>query len=96
MNKESFRKLGIILNENIPTQELLAEDFNGEYYGLTKRQTEKIRALRDIVTEYNRTLPSKVQMLLLYLCLVDLLQFSYNRLFLFTQYTPSYEWNALE
>ena len=55
MNKESFRKLGIILNENIPTQELLAEDFNGEYYGLTKRQTEKIRALRDIVTEYNRT-----------------------------------------
>ena len=59
MNKESFRKLGIILNENIPTQELLAEDFNGEYYGLTKRQTEKIRALRDIVTEYNRTLPSK-------------------------------------
>ena len=56
MNKESFRKLGIILNENIPTQELLAEDFNGEYYGLTKRQTEKIRALRDIVTEYNRTL----------------------------------------
>ena len=59
MNKETFRKLGIILNENIPTQELLAEDFNGEYYGLTKRQTEKIRALRDIVTEYNRTLPSK-------------------------------------
>ena len=52
MNKESFRKLGIILNENIPTQELLAEDFNGEYYGLTKRQTEKIRALRDIVTEF--------------------------------------------
>ena len=59
MNKETFRKLGIILNENIPAQELLAEDFNGEYYGLTKRQTEKIRALRDIVTEYNRTLPSK-------------------------------------
>lgn len=58
MNKESFRKLGIILNENIPTQELLAEDFNGEYYGLTKRQTEKIRALRDIVTEYNRTISS--------------------------------------
>ena len=56
MNKESFRKLGIILNENIPTHELLAEDFNGECYGLTKRQTEKIRALRDIVTEYNRTL----------------------------------------
>lgn len=58
MNKESFRKLGIILNENIPTQELLAEDFNGEYYGLTKRQTEKIRALRDIVTEYNRKISS--------------------------------------
>lgn len=56
MNKETFRKLGIILNENIPAQELLAEDFNGEYYGLTKRQTEKIRALRDIVTDYNRTL----------------------------------------
>ncbi len=47
MNKDSFRKLGIILDGNIPTQELLAEDFNGEYYGLTKRQTEKIRALRD-------------------------------------------------
>ena len=58
MNKETFRKLGIILNENIPAQELLAEDFNGEYYGLTKRQTEKIRALRDIVTEYNRTISS--------------------------------------
>lgn len=56
MNKESFRKLGIILNENIPTHELLAEDFNGEYHGFTKRQSEKIRALRDIVTEYNRTL----------------------------------------
>ena len=56
MNKETFRKLGIILNENIPTHELLAEDFNGDHYGLTKRQTEKIRALRDIVTEYNRTL----------------------------------------
>lgn len=63
MNKESFRKLGIILNENIPTQELLAEDFDGEYYGLTKRQTEKIRALRDIVTEYNRTLPSDPQVI---------------------------------
>ena len=58
MNKESFRKLGIILNENIPAQELLAEDFNGEYYGLTKRQTEQIRALRDIVTEYNRKISS--------------------------------------
>ena len=58
MNKETFRKLGIILNENIPAQELLAEDFNGEYYGLTKLQTEKIRALRDIVTEYNRTISS--------------------------------------
>jgi len=59
MNKESFRKLGIILNENIPTLELLAEDFNGENYGLSKRQTEKVRALRDIIMEYNRTLPDK-------------------------------------
>ena len=36
MNKESFRKLGIILNENIPTQELLAEDFNGEWKSPTR------------------------------------------------------------
>ena len=59
MNKDAFKKLGIVLNENISTQELLAEDFNGENYGLSKNQTDKIRALRDIVTEYNRTLPSK-------------------------------------
>lgn len=58
MNKDAFKKLGIVLNENISTQELLAEDFNGENYGLSKNQTDKIRALRDIVTEYNRTIPS--------------------------------------
>lgn len=62
MNKDAFKKLGIILKENISAQELLAEDFNGEYYGLTKRQSEKIKALRDIVTEYNRTIPSNGQL----------------------------------
>lgn len=56
MNKDTFKKLGIVLNEDIPTHELLAEDFNGEHYGLNKRQTDKIRALRDIIVEYNRTL----------------------------------------
>ena len=59
MNKETFRKLGIILNENIPAPVLLAEDFDGESYGLSKSQTDKIRALRDIVSEYNRTIPEK-------------------------------------
>lgn len=47
--------LGLQLNENIPLDILLGENFNGSLYGLTPDQTQMVRALREVVTEYNST-----------------------------------------
>ncbi len=57
MNSSLLQTLGINLKSDIPTDQLLSESFNPKSYGLTKTQEKKIRALRDIITEYNQSIP---------------------------------------
>lgn len=47
--------LGLQLNENIPLDILLSENFNGSIYGVTGEDLAKVRALRQVVTQYNKT-----------------------------------------
>lgn len=57
MKKELLKKLGIRLEMDIPINELLSENFNAKLYSLNRSQAEKIHILRDIITEYNHTIP---------------------------------------
>ena len=60
---KALAELGLELNESIPLEILLSENFNGSLYGMTQEQTDKVRALKDVVSEYNRakTLDKNVQ-----------------------------------
>lgn len=51
---KALAELGLEVQENIPIDILLSENFNGSLYGMTKEQTDKVRALRDVVSEYNK------------------------------------------
>ncbi len=57
MKQSLLKTLGIKLTSDIPTDQLLSENFNAERYGLSTTQQKKIRALRDIITEYNQSIP---------------------------------------
>ncbi len=57
MKSSLLQTLGIKLTSDIPTDQLLNENFNAEQYGLSISQQKKIRALRDIITEYNQSIP---------------------------------------
>lgn len=57
MFQESLKALGIRLSEEIPVSVLLDEKFSGKLAGLSDVQTRKIKALRDIITEYNKSVP---------------------------------------
>ena len=49
---QALERLGLKLKEQVGLDELLSENFNPQLYGLTKAQTEKVNALRDVVTAY--------------------------------------------
>ncbi len=38
-----------------PLEILLSENFNGSLYGMTQEESATVRALRQVVTQYNRT-----------------------------------------
>ena len=52
---KELAQLGLELNESIPLEILLGENFNGTLYGMTQEDSAKVRALRQVVTQYNRT-----------------------------------------
>ncbi len=56
-NNELLQTLGINLESDIPTELLLSENFNAQAYGLKPRLVKKIKALRDIIVDYNRNIP---------------------------------------
>ena len=49
---QALERLGLKLKEQVRLDELLSENFNPRLYELTKAQTEKVNALRDVVTAY--------------------------------------------
>ncbi len=57
MNNSLLQTLGIKLESDIPAYQLLNENFNAEQYGISNSLQKKIRALRDIITEYNQSIP---------------------------------------
>lgn len=48
--KTNLSKLGICIN--LPVQVIMAKDFSPASYGCSQTETERIMALRDVVTEY--------------------------------------------
>lgn len=51
---QALKKLGLEFQEEIPLNVLLNENFNGNLYGMTKTQQSKLKALREVVVEYNK------------------------------------------
>lgn len=51
---KALAELGLQVNESIPLDILLGENFNGALYGMTQEETDKVHALREVVAEYNR------------------------------------------
>lgn len=45
---KALAMLGLQLNENIPLDIHLGENFNGSLYGLTRKESVKVRALRQV------------------------------------------------
>ena len=52
---KALAELGLELNESIPLDILLSENFNGSLYGMTQEESRKVQALREVISEYNRT-----------------------------------------
>ena len=52
---KALAQLGLKVNEEIPLDILLSENFNGSLYGMTQEESAKVRALRQVVTQYNKT-----------------------------------------
>ena len=52
---KALAQLGLKVNGEIPLDILLSENFNGSLYGMTQEESAKVRALRQVVTQYNRT-----------------------------------------
>ena len=52
---KALAQLGLNVNEEIPLDILLGENFNGSLYGMTQEESAKVRALRQVVTQYNKT-----------------------------------------
>ena len=52
---KALAQLGLKVNGEIPLEILLSENFNGSLYGMTQEESAKVRALRQVVTQYNRT-----------------------------------------
>lgn len=50
----ALKTLGITIRQDIPLTELLGEHFNPHQYDLTKKQAEKVTALRDIIVTYGK------------------------------------------
>ena len=50
--QNALKKLGIRPAKRLPIGVLLSETFNGSLYGMGEEQMERVKALRDIVTEY--------------------------------------------
>ena len=50
---EALERLGIRVNSPVSLDILLGENFNGNLYGMTKVQMEKVRALREVLVTYN-------------------------------------------
>lgn len=49
---QALERLGLKLKEPIELEELLSENFNPQLYGLTRSQSEKVNALRDVIATY--------------------------------------------
>lgn len=52
---KALAELGLELNESIPLDILLSENFNCSLYGMTQEESRKVQALREVISEYNRT-----------------------------------------
>ena len=52
---KALAQLGLKVNGEIPLDILLSENFNGSLYGMTQEESAKVRALRQVVTQYNKT-----------------------------------------
>ena len=52
---KALAQLGLKVNGEIPLDILLSENFNGSLYGMTQVESAKVRALRQVVTQYNKT-----------------------------------------
>jgi len=53
--QKALETLGIRASENLSLDILLGESFNGNVYGMPLEQMEKVRALRDLVSQYNNS-----------------------------------------
>lgn len=53
--QKALKRLGIRPAQKISLDVMLGEHFNGRLYGMDEEQMERVRALRDIVSEYGRT-----------------------------------------
>ena len=51
---KALAELGLEVQQNIPIDILLSENFNGSLYGMTQEESAKVRALRQVVTQYNK------------------------------------------
>ncbi len=54
-----LNKLGLAINADIPVSRLFDQKFNGEVYGLSEEDSQRVRVIREIITEYNRSIPVK-------------------------------------
>ena len=52
---KALAQLGLKVNGEIPLDILLSENFNGSLYGMTQEESAKVRALRQVVTQYNKS-----------------------------------------
>ncbi len=52
-------KLGLDIRADIPVSRLFDQKFNGEVYGLSEEDSKRVRVIREIITEYNRSIPVK-------------------------------------
>ncbi len=50
-------KLGVKIGSDIPVSRLFDQKFNGEAYGLSEEESQRVRVIREIITEYNRSIP---------------------------------------
>lgn len=50
--QKALKTLGIMPNSRVTLRALLSENFNGDLYGMTRDQMDKVKALREVIATY--------------------------------------------
>lgn len=60
---QALKKLGISSDKDIPARILFGENFNPGLYGFSSKEAEKIKALREVIADYNKSLNETVKVI---------------------------------